>query len=98
MRTLKIATAVMGVMILLGTAGLVVMILKRGAGASGSFVKGYDVILNEPEGTGIAAVMSVRDQLALHLRGGGPDRIVVIDPGSGAVTGQVRLGQVRLAR
>ena len=93
MRTLKIATVVMGVMILLGTVGLAVMILKRGGGVPGSFVKVFDVTLDEPAGTSIASVTPVRDQLAVHLRGGGVDRIVLVDPASGAVVGRVLLAR-----
>jgi hypothetical protein len=35
----------------------------------------------------------VHDRLAVQLRGGGLDRVVLIDPVSGAVIGRVTLGR-----
>jgi hypothetical protein len=35
----------------------------------------------------------VRDRLVVQLHGGGPDRILLIDPASGAVVGRATLGR-----
>ena len=40
-------------------------------------------------GPGLAA--AVRDRLAIQLQGGGADRVVLIDPATGAVTGRISL-------
>lgn len=90
-RAVKIAAIVMGVLIVLGTTALIVMVVKRGT--SGGTVaapdKPFSVVLDEPPGTAIAGIAPVRDGLAIQLRGGGPDRILIVDPGTGAITGRI---------
>jgi hypothetical protein len=89
MRALKIATIAMGVLILLGTAVILVTIIKRTM--SGVPEKAFTALLGEPPGTGIVGIAAVRDRLAVQLRGGGPDRVLLIDPVSGAVVGRIGL-------
>lgn len=92
MRAVKIATIVMGALIVLGTTVILVTIVKRTiSGPTGSPEKPFAVLLDEPAGTGIAGIASVRDRLAVQLRGGGVDRVVLIDPLSGAVVGRVAM-------
>jgi hypothetical protein len=99
MRAVKIATIAMGVLILLGTAVILMTIVKRtisgpaGSGPAGLPEKAFAAVLDEPAGTGIAGIASVRDRLAVQLRGGGVDRVVLIDPASGAVVGRVSLAR-----
>ncbi len=50
------------------------------------------VVLDEPSGTRITAVTSWRGGLAVTLSGGGPDRLVLLDPAMRVV------GRVLLAR
>ena len=98
MRALKIVTVVMGVLIIVGTIGLLAALVRRGgqpprsptavATAAGA---NLEVTLTEPEGTRIVTVTAVDDRLAVQLQGGGPDRIVLIDPHSGAEVGRVAL-------
>lgn len=91
-RAVKIAAIVMGVLIVLGTTVLIVMVVKRGTSAGGAaFVPDrlFSTVLEEPPGTSIQSVTPVRDRLAVQLRGGGPDRILIVDPGTGAVTGRI---------
>jgi hypothetical protein len=91
MRALKIAVVVMGVLIVTGTAGLVVAVLRRPAGFAGGFPPVIQAVLQEPAGTRIGGIAAVQDRLAVSLSGGGPDRVVLVDPRSGAVTGRVAL-------
>jgi hypothetical protein len=92
MRAVKIATIVMGVLILLGTTVILVTIVKRTvSGPAGLPEKAFAAVLDEPAGTEIAGIAAVRDRLAVQLHGGGVDRVLLIDPVSGAVVGRVSL-------
>jgi hypothetical protein len=93
MRAIKVATVAMGVLILLGTGVIVVTIVKRTMVPVGSPEPAFAAVLNEPEGTAIAGIASVRDRLAVQLHGGGVDRVVLIDPMSGAVVGRIALAR-----
>jgi hypothetical protein len=94
MRAIKIATIAMGVMIVLGTTVILVTIVKRmTSGPPGPPEKAFATVLDEPAGTTIAGIASARDRLAMQLHGGGADRVLLIDPGSGAVVGRVSLGR-----
>jgi hypothetical protein len=104
MRAVKIATIAMGVLILLGTTVILVTIVKRtmsGPAGSGPAVSGpaglpekaFAAVLDEPTGTGIVGIASVRDRLAVQLHGGGVDRVLLIDPASGAVVGRMSLAR-----
>jgi hypothetical protein len=50
-------------------------------------------VLDEPAGTQIAGIAAVRDRLAVQLRGGGADRVLLIDPASGAIVGRVGMAR-----
>jgi len=102
LRALKIATIVMGLMIVLGTVVVVTVLVRRassdaGAGAAGgSAERGGEapvaaVLLDEPDGTRIAGVAGWADRLAVTLQGGGPDRVAVIDARSGRVVQRIAL-------
>ena len=93
MRTLKILTIVMGVLIVLGTVTLVALIVLRtgGSGPIGTPVAAR--LLDEPAGTAIAGIALSQDRLALQLRGGGPDRVLLLDPRTGAIA--LRVGLAR---
>ena len=92
MRALIFATIAMGVLILVGTATLFVVIGKRLSRPTATPVTA-SLVLDEPPGTRIATITAVQDRLALQLQGGGPDRVVLIDPRSGAKAGQVTLAR-----
>src|SRR3954451_20719559 len=90
MRALKIVTVVMGVMIVAGTIVLAVAIARRLSGTDqhgGAFA----VQLAEPDGTRIGGIAGSQDRLVVQLEGGGPDRIVLIDPRTGAMVGRIAL-------
>ena len=94
MRALKIATIVMGVLIVLGTTVVVVTVVRRTMfGPAGLPDKALEAVLDEPAGTAIVGIVSVRDRLAVQLHGGGVDRVVFIDPASGTVVGRVSLAR-----
>ena len=90
MRMLKLAVVVMGVLIVLGVTTIAVVITKRLSTASGGNMQ---AVLDEPEGTHIVGVALASDRLALRLQGGGPDRVVVVEQGSGRVVGRVGLAR-----
>jgi hypothetical protein len=90
MRALKVAVAVMGVLIVAGVATIAVVMARRLAGTTAPVAS---VTLNEPAGTHIAATALSGDRLALQLMGAGPERVVVVDLRSGRVVGQAALAQ-----
>ncbi len=90
MRFLKVLSVAMGVLILAGTTVLVVVIARR-IGGGGTPAPPIALLLDEPEGTRIAAIASAGDRLAMQLQGGGPDRVVLIDPRTGRVVGRIGL-------
>jgi hypothetical protein len=91
MRALKIITIVMGVLIVLGTAVVLVTIVRRTT--AGTTERSFAAELDEPAGTSIVGIASVRDRLAVQLHGGGVDRLVLIDPLSGMVVGRIALAR-----
>jgi hypothetical protein len=97
MRALKAAVVVMGVLIVLGTMGLVIGIARRsGAPVTvpvASSLALVSAVLDEPAGTRIAGIVAVRDRLAVQLQGGGVDRVVLIDPVTGTLAGQISLAR-----
>ena len=96
MRALKVAVVVMGVLIVLGTVGLVVGIARRSSTPVvpvAPLPASVAATLDEPAGTHIAGIVGVRDRLAVQLQGGGVDRVVLIDPATGAVTGRISLAR-----
>ena len=103
MRALKVVTIVMGVMIVAGTGVLIAVIAHRVASpapnvtvAAGTAASGgppFALALDEPAGTHIAGIVAVGDHLAVQLQGGGADRVVLVDPRSGAVAGRIILAR-----
>jgi hypothetical protein len=89
MRALKIAIVVMTVLILGGTATLVVLIARR---LSPGPTVAAQVELQEAPGSHIVGMAAAGDRLMLRLQGGGPDRVVIYD-----LRGLRRLGRIALA-
>jgi hypothetical protein len=89
LRILKFVTVLMGVLIIAGTTVLGVTIVKRLSEPTAT--TRIAATLDEPEGTRIASIAATQDRLALHLQGGGPDRVVLLDPRTGTRTGSVSL-------
>lgn len=92
LRALKIAAIGMAVLIVLGTSGLFVVMMKRG-GSSPNVPVNLAAVLDEPVGTRIMGIAVVQDRLAVQLQGGGVDRVLLLDPRTGAVAGRISLGR-----
>jgi hypothetical protein len=96
-RALKILVVVMGIAIVAGTATLVVLIVNRMgqshpvSGAPVIPISAAPLTLDEPDGTHVTGVSLNGDRLAVALRGGGPDRVLILDARSLAVLGRVTL-------
>jgi len=88
-RALLAAVIGMGVLIVLGVGVIGVTIVRRMAVAPG----GAAAVLDEPAGTRITAVAGAGERLAVLLQGGGPDRVVLVDPRTGTVSGRVGLAR-----
>jgi hypothetical protein len=96
MRALKIATIVMGVLIVMGTAGLIIGVARRVSAPAptvATWPTSIAAVLDEPVGTRIAGIAAVRDRLAVQLEGGGADRVVLVDPATGSVAGRISLAR-----
>ncbi|HUB45774.1 MAG TPA: DUF6476 family protein [Acetobacteraceae bacterium] len=91
MRALKILTIAMGVLILAGTAVIIGVIFHRATSPASSAP--VDLALDQPAGSRIVSIAATQDRLALQLQGGGADRVVLVDPRTGAVTGQIALSR-----
>jgi hypothetical protein len=93
-RAIKIAAIAMGVLIILLTTVILVTIVKRTVtGAPHAAGPAYAAVLDEPPGSAILGVAQMQDKMALQLHGGGADRVVLIDPASGAVVGRILLSR-----
>ncbi len=92
MRTLTAATIGMGVLILLGTTVLIVTIVRR-ASVPAAPGPAFTQLLDAAPGSAIVGVAGAGGRIAVALHGGGPDRVVLIDPRDGRVAGQVVLGR-----
>jgi hypothetical protein len=90
MRFLKVLTIVMGVLIVVATTVLLALVAQR-FGASRTVPTALAVLLDEPVDTRIAGIAGAGDRLAVQLQGGGPDRVLLVDPRTGAVTARIGL-------
>ncbi|HXT81131.1 MAG TPA: DUF6476 family protein [Acetobacteraceae bacterium] len=89
MRMLKFVTVAMAVLIVLGTTVIVVTIIRRTSAPAAT--SPMALMLDEPAGTHIMGVAAAGDRLAVRLEGGGPDRVMLIDPHAGTVAGRISL-------
>lgn len=90
MKALKVLVVLMGVLILAGTAVLIAVIARRAL--SPTTPGPVALTLDEPAGTRIVGLAAMQDRLAVQLQGGGPDRVLLVDPRSGTVAGRITLG------
>ncbi len=90
MRGLQAAVILMGVLIVVGVGVIGTTIVRRlGAPAPGAVA----LVLDEPTGTRMVSAGAAGDRLAVLLQGGGPDRVVLVDPRTGLVAGRVGLAR-----
>jgi hypothetical protein len=82
MRALKAAIVIMGVMIIAGTALLVALIIRRAShpAPTAATAPTGQATLHQPQGTRIISLAATPTGLAVALQGGGPDRILILDP------------------
>jgi hypothetical protein len=92
-RPLLILVIAMGVLILLVTTVVVVKLVKDVVTAPAGSVTLTTTMLHQPAGSRIVTITSVAGRLGVLLQGGGPDRILFVDPDTGRVAGQLMLGQ-----
>ena len=89
MRALLTMVITMGVLIVAMVVVLVTVAVRRLAAPFPFTAR----VLEEPSGTHMQAISVVGDRLAVLLQGGGPDRIILLDPHSGQVAGRIGLQQ-----
>ncbi len=89
---LLIAVIAMGVLIVLVTTVVIVKLVKDVVTAPAS-VTLTTTMLHQPEGSHIVTITAAGGRLGVLLTGGGPDRILFVDPDTGRVVGQLMLGQ-----
>lgn len=92
MQALRVLVVVMGVMIVGGTITLGVLLARKMAGGSDPAIASA-LVLEEPAGTRIAQASGAGEAVVVRLEGGGPDRVVVVDPRTGRVTGRIGLAR-----
>ena len=91
MQALRVLVVVMGVMIVGGTIALGVALSQRMGGSAAALE--WSVMLDEPAGTQIVAASLSGDAVALTLRGGGVERVVVVDARAGRVAGRISVSK-----
>ena len=91
-KPLLIAVIAMGVLILVATTVVVVKMVKDVVAGPAS-VTLTTTMLRQPPGSHIVTIAAVDGRLSILLNGGGPDRILFVDPATGKIAGQLMLGQ-----
>ncbi len=95
LRGLKALVAVLGVLIVLGTATVIGVVIQRiyasPAAPSMSAGAGLSVVL--PAGSRIAGVAAADGAFAVWVSGAGGDRLYLVDPRTGAVSLAVSVGK-----
>jgi hypothetical protein len=90
MRGLQAAVILMGVLIVVGVGVIGTTIVRRlGAPTAAPLA----LVLDEPAGTRMVSADGAGDRLAVLLQGGGPDRVVLVDPRTGLMAGRVQLAR-----
>ena len=90
---LKALVIGMGVLIVAGTVTLVVLLVQRASGPSRT-TAAASVVLGEPAGSRIGGIAATERALAIWVvRPEGGDRVILVDPGTGRRTGEIRLAE-----
>jgi hypothetical protein len=88
MQALKFLVVAMGVLIVAGTVTLVVLLVQR-AGGSRTGVSLPPMSLNLPAGSRILGLAGAGDHFAVHVQRPDGERILLLEPRSGRVVGEV---------
>jgi hypothetical protein len=91
-RPLLIVVIAMAVLIFIVTTVVVVKLIKDFV-TSPAPVTMTAATLRQPLGSHIVTITTVGSRLAVLLSGGGPDRVLLVDPDNGRVAGQLLLSQ-----
>ena len=91
-RALKVLVVVMGVLIVFGTAALVWVVVQRLSGVAET-APPREMALPLPEGNRIAGIAGADRALAVWVTGPEGDRLLLLDPRSGRVVGEIRAGR-----
>ncbi|MBW4023460.1 MAG: hypothetical protein HIU92_10040 [Proteobacteria bacterium] len=92
-RPLLIAVIAMGVLIVVVTTVVIVKLVKDIVSGPSAPVTLTTTMLHQPAGSHIVSIAAVDGRLSVLVEGGGPDRILLVEPGSGRVAGELMLGQ-----
>jgi hypothetical protein len=88
---LKWLVIVMGVLIVVGTLGLVVAVVQRLGGAGTEMAA--EAHLGQPAGTRILSVAAAEGRLAVLVARPDGERVVLVDPRNGRVLGALRAAE-----
>ena len=87
---------VMGVLIIAGTVGLIAVIVQRMSSAAPGAMSTAQRIeggLGQPAGTHIRGLAGAGDRVAIWVEGPQGERVLLLDPRSGRVLGELRPGE-----
>lgn len=91
MRALKAVTVLMGVLIVAGVAVLATALVYKTSGPAAA--PAWAASLDEPDGASVTGLAQSGALLAVGLRGGGPDRVVLVDPRTGRIAGRLSVSR-----
>jgi streptogramin lyase len=93
LRGLKALVIGMGVLIVLGTALVIGLVIKRLYGASGASAKPVAAMIQvpAPRGAVIGGVAAADGEVAVWVKDGAGGRIVLVDPKTNTISGTVTL-------
>jgi hypothetical protein len=100
-RPLMMVVIGLGILVVLATTVVIVKVVKdiitgsshSAASASTDSVTLTTSMLSQPAGSHIVTIAGVDGRLSVLINGGGPDRILFVDPSTGHVTGQLMMGK-----
>ena len=88
---LKVLVVLMGVLIVGGTVTLVALLVQRVGDASGGAA--WQAALDQPEGARIGGLAAAGNAIGVWVQRADGDRVLILDPKRGRVTGEIRLGR-----
>lgn len=104
-RPLLMVVIGLGILVVLGTTVVIVKVVKdlisghpaapvaESGGMTADTIALTTNMLSQPAGSHIVNIAGVGGRLSVLISGGGPDRVLFVDPATGHVTGQLMLGK-----